>query len=391
MFVIDPQSNSIQSLTQKSFAELGFRERANLQEWIAKYPEALGEKLLIIQKEFSGFSETNERLDLLALDKEGNLVVIENKLDDSGKDVTWQALKYAAYCSTLNKDQIEEIFQAYLNVIGSEKVASQVLEDFFDETPYHEISINKSSKQRIILIAANFRKEVTSTVLWLMNFKIRLQCFKTTAFELNGQHFLTLDQIIPTKDAQDYVISMTNKAQEELNTEEEVKNRHKVRLKFWSAFLRNIKGKSNLYQNSSPVKDHWLVAGGTGITYINFQLVITKSDASVQLTFGRSSQAENKLLFDALAVHKEQIEEVFGKSLMWERMDGKKSSRVAFYQTGLNYFNEEEWPQIIAFLIEYINLLEKAVNPFFTEIKMKLKQTIKDSEEPLEEDIQLNQ
>jgi len=42
---------------------------------------------LVIQKEFDGFNETNERLDLLALDKQGNIVVIENKLDDSGKDV----------------------------------------------------------------------------------------------------------------------------------------------------------------------------------------------------------------------------------------------------------------------------------------------------------------
>jgi RecB family endonuclease NucS len=41
---------------------------------------------LIIQKEFAGFGDTKERLDLLALDKKGKLVVIENKLDDSGRD-----------------------------------------------------------------------------------------------------------------------------------------------------------------------------------------------------------------------------------------------------------------------------------------------------------------
>jgi len=35
-------------------------------------------------------------LDLLAIDEEGSLVVIENKLDDSGKDVVWQGLKYAS-------------------------------------------------------------------------------------------------------------------------------------------------------------------------------------------------------------------------------------------------------------------------------------------------------
>src|SRR5690625_527097 len=115
MFIIDKDKNRINELEQKTFSELGFRERENLQEWIANNPEALGEELLIIQKEFNGFNDTNERLDLLALDKEGNLVIIENKLDDSGRDVTWQALKYASYCSNLKKQQVVEIFQRYLD------------------------------------------------------------------------------------------------------------------------------------------------------------------------------------------------------------------------------------------------------------------------------------
>ena len=111
MYQISRSSNDIVQLKERLFSELGFRERENLQEWIAKNPEVLGEELLIIQKEFSGFSETNERLDLLALDKEGCLVVIENKLDDTGRDVVWQALKYASYSSTLSTSQIIKIFQ----------------------------------------------------------------------------------------------------------------------------------------------------------------------------------------------------------------------------------------------------------------------------------------
>ena len=109
MYQIDKVKNDIKKLEQRLFSDLGFRERDHLQEWIAKHPEVLGEDLLIIQKEFDGFDDTNERLDLLALDKEGGLVIIENKLDDSGKDVTWQALKYASYCSTLTKAQIVDI------------------------------------------------------------------------------------------------------------------------------------------------------------------------------------------------------------------------------------------------------------------------------------------
>src|SRR5690554_8084955 len=94
MFTVNYQTNCISPVGIKTFSELGFTERKHLQEWLAHQSDALGEELLIIQKEFDGFDDTRERLDLLALDKDGNLVIIENKLDDSGRDVVWQALKY---------------------------------------------------------------------------------------------------------------------------------------------------------------------------------------------------------------------------------------------------------------------------------------------------------
>jgi hypothetical protein len=372
MFVIDQNTNSIKALNRKTFSEMGFKERAHLQEWLAGNPESLGEKLLIIQKEFSGFSETNERLDLLALDKSGNIVVIENKLDDSGRDVTWQALKYASYCSTLTKEDIRSIFQSYLDSQASGKNAVDVLNDFFEDVDYSELVLNQRMTQRVIFVAANFRKEVTSTVLWLMNYKIQLKCFKATPYELEGQYFLTLEQIIPTKDAQDYVISMANKAQEEYNTEEEVKNRHKVRLEFWAALLKEIKGKSTIFQNSNPTKDHWLVAGGTNIAGVSYQLVITMTNASVLMNFGRATTEENKAMFDLLLTHKAEIEQKFGKTLNWERLEDRKSSRVSYTLTGVNYFVKEDWNMIIKFLIENINNLEIATRSYLPQLKQFL-------------------
>ncbi|ELX9823988.1 hypothetical protein SLK40_004414, partial [Escherichia coli] len=110
MYKVDTPTNSLHSLQEVSFSSLGFTERGNLQEWLAQNPQALtrdnDDELLIIQKEFAGFDDTKERLDLLAIDKKGNLVIIENKLDDSGRDVVWQALKYAGYCANLRKEQI---------------------------------------------------------------------------------------------------------------------------------------------------------------------------------------------------------------------------------------------------------------------------------------------
>ena len=118
MFLVNKEDKTTQEIKDISFKSCGLKERDDLQEWISNNPMILGEELLIIQKEFDGFSDTNERLDLLALDKSGNLVIIENKLDDSGKNVVWQAMKYAGYCSSLKNDDIKEIYQQYINKRG---------------------------------------------------------------------------------------------------------------------------------------------------------------------------------------------------------------------------------------------------------------------------------
>src|SRR5258708_19159336 len=143
MFEIDRASNSIAPLTSRTFGEIGFKERTNLQEWIAKKPSCLGEELLVIQKEFSGFSDTRERLDILALDKQGSLVLIENKLDDTGRDVTWQALKYASYCSRLSKEDVRSIYQEFLDKTDPNADARQLITEFLEAEDYEEVAVNK--------------------------------------------------------------------------------------------------------------------------------------------------------------------------------------------------------------------------------------------------------
>ena len=162
MYKINTTTNSIEKLEERLFGDLSFRERDHLQEWIAKNPESLNEELLIIQKEFSGFDDTNERLDLLALDKDGNLVIIENKLDDSGRDVVWQALKYTSYCSTLITKQIIKIYQDYLDANENGEDARTSIMDFLQIEDESELFLN-TKDQRIVFVANHYRKEVTST------------------------------------------------------------------------------------------------------------------------------------------------------------------------------------------------------------------------------------
>jgi hypothetical protein len=237
MFQVDRPKNKLRRLEERKFSDLQLREREHLQEWLADMPEALGEELLVIQKEFDGFADTRERLDLLALDKDGQLVVIENKLDDSGRDVVWQAIKYAAYCSNLKKAEIIDIFQQYLDRYCGGGSASSLICEFLDEVELGSVVLNPGNQQRVMFIAANFRKEVTSTVMWLLGHGIRAQCFRVVPYTFSEELFVDLQQIIPTPEAADFMIGMASKETEEKSAQGAQRRSHKLRLEFWERAL----------------------------------------------------------------------------------------------------------------------------------------------------------
>lgn len=370
MFTVNHQTNRISPVRTKKFSELGFTERKHLQEWLAHEPSALGEELLIIQKEFDGFDDTRERLDLLALDKDGNLVIIENKLDDSGRDVVWQALKYASYCASLTKAQIVDIYQQYLDryepvtgevdLLNAPASASARICEFLDAPDLDELKLNLGNSQRIMLVAANFRKEVTSTALWLLGQGISIACFKITPYSLGEQLLINIDQIIPTPEAKELMIGINAKEAEEKTTEVVLKNRHTVRREYWERALEAFqKSACQLYNNISPSKDHWLSAG-SGLSGCPYNLIFLQKELRVELCISRGVTEENKYLFDLLSQSKQDIEHTFGAELEWMRLDEKKSCRIQF-STKADGFNKDTWPQAVAWHLEQMTKLEKAL------------------------------
>jgi hypothetical protein len=359
VYQIDKNSNRINLLEKKKFSELGFTERGNLQEWLAHEPTALGEDLLIIQKEFDGFDDTYERLDLLALDRDANLVVIENKLDDSGRDVVWQALKYASYCSTLTKPQIVEMYQKYLDKWNPGKVAQTMICDFLNEPDIGEVVINKDNQQRLILVAAKFRKEVTSTVLWLLGHNISLKCFKVTPYAMCDYLFLNLEQIIPTPEAAEYMIGISQKETEVKTSEKEAKDRHRIRQDFWLKALDAFRlSQTTLFNNISPSKDHWLSAG-SGISGCPYNLIFGNKKIRVEVQITCGGKAENKYFFDQLHARKSDVEIKFGDDLSWERLEDKISCYIR-YEKSVDGDNRDNWPDMINWLVDHMIRLEAA-------------------------------
>ena len=78
------------ALAAKAWAE-GIYEK-DVEDWVERRPEILGEELLVIGRQVS-LDEGRDIIDLLAIDKPGNLVVVELKRDliggDGGHESRW--------------------------------------------------------------------------------------------------------------------------------------------------------------------------------------------------------------------------------------------------------------------------------------------------------------
>ena len=212
LFRVDPESRQSDRIEEVDFGRLGLRERRDIQEWVAANPGILDDDLLIIDKEFSGFDRTDERLNLLAVDYDGRLVVIELKRDDSGTDAHWQAIKYASYFQRATADVIVGMAASYWS--ESQENAVTRLQQHLGSDDLNALN----NDQRIILASHRFAPEVTSAALWL-NQKVPTEdlitCVKLTPYQ-DGQTnalYIQASTIIPVPGIDDYLVGVGHTSQ----------------------------------------------------------------------------------------------------------------------------------------------------------------------------------
>lgn len=116
--------------------QLGALEVRDLERWVKATPSLLGEDLLIVTSQLADNVHFRDRLDLLALDRSGMLVVVELKRDEATSSVELQALKYAARVSTMTADEVITVHHEWLSkqMTITRDEARQRLADFVTES-----------------------------------------------------------------------------------------------------------------------------------------------------------------------------------------------------------------------------------------------------------------
>ena len=192
-----------------AFKDNHIKER-DVQNIIKSNPQILGEDLLIISEELSPCEDSKKRLDLLALDKSGKLVVIELKRNDDGFHMDLQAIRYASMIRLFSIQDVIRHYQDYAHGNAEEEIAV-FLDQEIDKLDFDNI--------RIILVNQDFSRELTNSVLWLNEQGLDIKCIKITQYEINNELIWDVDTIIPVKETEEYQL----KIKEKKNSDQEIK------------------------------------------------------------------------------------------------------------------------------------------------------------------------
>lgn len=201
-------------IAASSFVDLEAREVQDIERWLKTNPRVLGEDMLIVASQLAGFDKTKDRPDLLALDRAGKLVVIEIKRDESGSGQDLQALRYAAYVSTLDSEQVVGLYRSYVagehNRELSAAVARKEIDDFITDGDLE--TLDEDEQPRLILVAGNFQVGVTNTALWLArNFGLDITCLQLIPHVIKDEIVLASTVLIPLPEAADFEVRLQEK------------------------------------------------------------------------------------------------------------------------------------------------------------------------------------
>ena len=163
MAIVRVGDNALEQVRATSLATEGLRERQDLQRLLKQHIEVIDPDLLVIAEEFGDWEDSRRRIDLLAIDRDANLVVIELKRDSS-THMELQALRYAAMVAPLSFAQVVDTYSRFLQTEGSSENARELLEDFLSIEDQDEPTV---ADVRVILVCGSFSKELTTAVLWL--------------------------------------------------------------------------------------------------------------------------------------------------------------------------------------------------------------------------------
>ncbi len=198
----------------------------------------------------------------------------------------------------------------------------------------------------VVWVVKEAKEEHRSAIEWLNN-----NTLSNIAFFLIEIHAYRIGDSLPA--AKFEMIEKPNdfiKNTKGSNSKGELNKSQAERLEFWTQFNEVIVERGKPFSLRKASTDHWYdVALGITGAHISITLVNKANMVGVEVYI-----QDNKELFDSLYEKKTDIEEQTGMTFSWERLNGKKASRIKYSISGLDFDNHSNYHELMVEIIDKV-------------------------------------
>lgn len=182
---------SDQGLVESQRKALDLEKR--IQDWVEQDLSLIGVDGIILGREV--WTAHNKRIDLLAMDEEGNLIIIELKRDASARDIVAQVLDYASWVCKLTTNEVHEIAQA-----GRGKSLAEIYREKFGKAPPETLN----ATHQMVIVASEVDEATKRIIEYLSEeHDVGINASFFNIFGAEGHEWLTTDSLLDQEEVKD--------------------------------------------------------------------------------------------------------------------------------------------------------------------------------------------
>lgn len=247
MLKLDPATKTLVAVSSTTLTQSNILERTHLQEsivrsWDAFISELGYEELFLVGSEIVPHDSCRDRIDLLAISREGTPVVFELKRHRDRLQLL-QAISYAAMVAKWDAARFRQALGAKSDE-DAEELRSLLEDEAFE-----------LRDPEIILVAESFDPEVILAAEWLSQFGVPISAFAISGVEHKGDTLISIDQRFPLAGVDDVYVRRTKRGPEPSESSSWDEALTKVSLPFAKRavdiFRKRIEGSPHLRQFNS--------------------------------------------------------------------------------------------------------------------------------------------
>jgi len=157
-----------------------------LEDWLAENPRLLGLEIMIIGRQV--LTDHGGRIDLLGIDRNGDLVILELKRDRTPREIVAQILDYASWIADLTTKRVHELALEHL---------SRRLSECFEERFGESIPENLNGSHSMVIIASELDEASKRIVQYLSTeHGIGINTAFFNVFRQDGREFVVCDWLM---------------------------------------------------------------------------------------------------------------------------------------------------------------------------------------------------